>query len=254
MGKFLTIIVPCYNEGANLERGVLEEMAAYLSKKSFSYEVLISDDGSSDNSKVLIQAIIKKYSNFRLLANEHGGKPMALLAGINKATGEYILTTDMDQSTPLSELDKLLPEIKKGFEVVIGSRGVNRKNFPLYRKLGAAVFMSFRKFLILPEIKDTQCGFKLYKTTILKRAFPKLEFIRSKKKAKGWTVTSFDVELLHIIKKMGYQIKEVVVTWNDRDVSVGKGGGLKRYFKESRDMFLQILRVKGNDLKGFYNN
>ena len=252
MEKYLTIIVPCYNEEANLKRGVLQEMLKYLTRQSVSWELIISDDGSTDGSAKLVKTIIAKYQNCKFLGNPHGGKPAALLAGINVASGKYILTTDMDQSTPIGELDKLLPYLNKGFDIVIGSRGVNRKNFPLYRKVGAAIFMSVRKFLILREIKDTQCGFKLYETSVLKKAFPRLEFIRKQKKAKGWTVTSFDVELLHIIKKMGKRIKEVEVVWHDRDISVGKGGGLNRYFKESKDMFMQVLRVKINDLKGMY--
>jgi dolichyl-phosphate beta-glucosyltransferase len=252
MSKYLTIIVPCYNEEANLKRGVLQEMASYLKTQRFSWEVIISDDGSSDGSHTLVEKIIAGWHGFRLLANPHGGKPAALLAGIKSSVGEYILTTDMDQSTPLGQLDKLLPHLKEEFDVVIGSRGGERKDFPLYRKIGAAIFMFLRRALILPEIKDTQCGFKLYEGDVLKKAFPKLEIIRSQKQAKGWTVTSFDVELLHIIKKMGKTIKEVDVVWNDRDVSVGKGGSLSRYFKESKGMLLQIIRVKLNDLKGLY--
>lgn len=253
MSKYLTIIVPCYNEEANLKRGVLEEMAKYLARQSFLWELIISDDGSSDGSRELVKKIISNLPGFKLLANPHGGKPAALLAGINNASGEYILTTDMDQSTPIGELNKLLPYLKEGYDIVIGSRGINRKNFPLYRKIGAAIFMSIRKFLLLPEIKDTQCGFKIYEAAVLKKAFPRLEFIRQQKKAKGWTVTSFDVELLHIIKKMGKRIKEVEVAWHDRDISVGKGSSLNRYIKESKDMFLQVLRVKINDLKGMYS-
>jgi dolichyl-phosphate beta-glucosyltransferase len=252
MGKYLTIIVPCYNEEANLKRGVLHEMLKYLTRQSFSWELIISDDGSTDGSAKLAKTIIAKYPSCKFLGNPHGGKPAALLAGINNATGKYILTTDMDQSTPIGELDKLLPYLKESFDIVIGSRGINRKNFPLYRKIGAAIFMSIRKFLLLPEIKDTQCGFKIYEAAVLKKAFPRLEFIRKEKKAKGWTVTSFDVELLHIIKKMGKRIKEVEVAWHDRDISVGKGGSLNRYIKESKDMFMQVIRVKLNDLKGMY--
>ncbi len=249
---FLTIIIPCFNEEANLKRGVLKEVGNYLKKKDFSWEVIVSDDGSTDKSREIIKEEIKSLNNFRLLQNPHGGKPAALLSGIKKALGEYILFTDMDQSTPIGELDKLLPYIDKGYEVVIGSRGLVRKNFPLYRRLGAVVFMSIRRALILPEIADTQCGFKLFRAGAIKKAFPKLEFFEKRQKVTGWKVTSFDVELLHILKKMGCKIAEVPVSWDDRDVSKGKGGGISRYIRESKEMFGQILRVKLNDLKGRY--
>ena len=249
---FLSVVIPCFNEEANLRRGVLKEINDLLNKKNFAWEVIVSDDGSSDKSRGMVAEEIKSWSNFKLLENSHGGKPAALLSGIKKARGEYILFTDMDQSTPIGELDKLLPYSKKGYEIVIGSRGLVRKNFPLYRRLGAVAFMTLRRSLILPEISDTQCGFKLFNSMALKKAFPRLEFFGKKEKVSGWKVTSFDVELLHILKGMGYKIAEVPVSWDDKDISKGKGGGLGRYIRESREMFGQIMRVKLNEIRGRY--
>ena len=249
---YLTIIIPCYNEEANLKTGVLEEIYGFLRTKDFSWEVIVSDDGSSDKSREIVKEDIKSWGNFKLLENPHGGKPAALLSGIKKAKGEYILFTDMDQSTPIGGLDKLLPQLNKRYEVVIGSRGLVRKNFPLYRRLGAIAFMSIRRSLILPEISDTQCGFKLFNTQALKKAFPRLNFFERKEKVSGWKVTSFDVELLHILKSLGYKIAEVPVSWDDKDISKEKGGGVGRYVRESREMFGQIIRVKLNDLRGRY--
>jgi glycosyltransferase involved in cell wall biosynthesis len=250
---YLSVVIPCYNEEENIKGGSLEAVYKYLKKQKYSWEVIISDDGSTDNSRALVSEIIKDRDNFRLLKNPHGGKPSALLYGIKDAKGEYILFSDMDQSTPIDQVGKLIPSAKKGYEVVIGSRGLQRKNFPIYRRLGAVVFMGIRKAMILPEINDTQCGFKLFKSNYLKRAFPKLQFFKKRRDVKGWTVTSYDVELLHILKKMECKIKEVRVKWDDQDVSASKGGMLGRYFRESREMFLQIFRVKINDLKGLYD-
>lgn len=250
---FLSIVIPCYNESENIKRGVLEEIYDFLKRQSFIWEVLISDDGSTDNSKDLIKERLKRLKNFSLIENKHGGKPSALLGGIKEARGEYVLFTDMDQSTPIGEIKKLLPYAKDGVVAVIGSRGAVRKDFPIYRKIGALVFMTFRRLLILPEIVDTQCGFKLFKSDVIKDIFPRLEFFRDKKEKKGWVVTSYDVELLHLVKKNGGCIVEVPVLWNDRDKSKTKGPGLAKYFKESKEMFLQILRVKFNDLRGLYD-
>ncbi len=248
---YLSVIIPCYNEEENLKRGVLEQVHKYLSKQKFNWEVIISDDGSTDNSIKIVEQDIKKLKNFKLLKNNHGGKPSALLSGLRKTSGEWILFTDMDQSTPIQELDKLLP-FTKDYCSIIGSRGLNRKNFSLYRKLGSVAFLTFRRLLILPEIKDTQCGFKLFKKEYLAVSFPQLEFFKVKQRTTGWKVTSYDVELLHILKKNGCNIKEIEVTWHDNDISQNKGGGLNRYLRESQEMLMQILRVKMNDMKGLY--
>lgn len=250
---FLTVIIPCYNEQENLNAGVLKAVFEYLKKQKYTWEVIVSDDGSTDQSREIVKKQIVNLNNFSLLENPHGGKPLALGYAIKKACGEYILFSDMDQSTPISELDKLIPPTKDNNTAIIGSRGISRKDFPLYRKFGAIVFSTFRRILILPEINDTQCGFKLFRADVLKKVFPKLEYFRVKKEIKGWSVSSFDVELLHIIKKEGGLIKEIVVKWSDKDESKGKGGGLNKYIRESKEMVFQIIRVKLYDLKGLYN-
>lgn len=254
MQTFLSVVVPCYNEAKNLHRDVLKDISDYLSIKDFDWEVLVSDDGSSDDSREIVKKQIENLPKFRLLENPHGGKPAALLYGIKAAKGKYVLFTDMDQSTPIKELDKLLPFRKKSVGAIIGSRGLLRKNFPVYRRLGSIVFMAFRKLFILPEIDDTQCGFKLFKRGVVAKAFPHLQYFKKTKDAKGWSVSSYDVELLHIVKKMGYQIEEVHVDWKDEDTSESKGGTLSRYFKESTEMLKQILRVKMNDSSGMYDD
>ncbi|MGB9681204.1 MAG: glycosyltransferase [Minisyncoccia bacterium] len=250
---FLSVIIPCYNESENIKRGVLEEVYGFLKRQKFVWEVIVSDDGSSDESRDLVKKKLNKLDGFILLENPHGGKPSALLAGIKKARGKYILFSDMDQSTPIQELEKLLPYTKDNVEAVIGSRGVVRKDFPFYRKIGAVVFMLIRRFLILPEIIDTQCGFKLFRADILKEVFPKLEFFKDKREKVGWIVTSYDVELLHLIKKKEGRIVEIPVFWQDKDESKTKGSSLSKYIKESKNMFLQILRVRLNELRGIYD-
>jgi dolichyl-phosphate beta-glucosyltransferase len=257
MGKnmnniFLSVIIPCYNEEENLKRNVLKHINDFFNKKSFNWEVIVSDDGSSDKGKSLVKDQIRSWQQFKLLENTHGGKPSALWHGIKAAKGKYVLFTDMDQSTPIEEFDKLFPFLNEKVGAVIGSRGLSRKNFPIYRRMGAVVFSTIRKIFILSEINDTQCGFKVFKRKVVEVAFPKLEFFRKDEKAKGWKVTSFDVELLHLIKKMGYIIVEVPVRWEDVDVSISKGGSLYRYIRESFEMIMQIFRVKLNDIKGLY--
>ena len=246
----LSVVIPCYNEEGNLKRGVLDQVNEYLKKQKYTWEAIISDDGSTDNGLKLALAFAKEHQGFRVLKNKHGGKPWAVSCGVKKAKGEYILFTDIDQSTPINQLAKLLPWTKKGYLVVIGSRGLERKDFPLFRRVGAIVFALMRRALVLREIKDTQCGFKLFETSLAKKIFPHLDVL--KEKVQGWAVSSYDVELLYMAKTRGARIKEVVVVWEDEDVSISKGNPLVRYFKESKKMAFQILQVKQNQRQGKY--
>ena len=248
MAPKLSIIIPNYNEKENIQAGALDQVASYLAEAPFTWGGIISDDGSSDASRDLVEAFTKKHNGFRLLKNPHGGKAAAVNAGIKAAKGEIVLFTDMDQSTPLKEVEKLLPFYDQGYDVVFGSRGKARKNSPLTRKMMSFFFRHFRQLFLLSHIADTQCGFKSFRSKVAKYLFPKLSIL--KQTATGWTVSAFDVELLFLTEKAGYKLKEVEVDWRDRDVSTGKS---KNFFTESVDMLKQIITVKVNDLKGFYH-
>lgn len=244
---FLSIIIPQYNELSNLKKGLLHSAFDYLVKQDFAYEVLIVDDGSTDGS---LNYLTENYSDkdfLKIIEAEHGGKPVAINRGIKESSGEYILFTDMDQSTPLSELDRLIPFIAEN-HAVIGSRGGKRNSATVTRKVAGFLFSSFRKLFLLKEIDDTQCGFKLFRADILSETFPRLNALKAKD-VKGWSVSAFDVELLYLIQKKGGKIKEVRVKWNDEDVSGTKD---RKFFHESGDMLKQILLVVWREMKGEY--
>lgn len=249
---YLSVVIPCYNEEKNLKRGVLDQVNEYLKKQKYTSEVIISDDGSTDQSLTFCQKFAKKHDRFRVLANKHGGKPFAVKAGIGVANGEVILFTDMDQSTPLNQVKKLFPFFKKGYRVVIGSRGEEREGFSWLRQLGACVFRLIRQILLIKKIVDTQCGFKAFENKVIKDLFGRLLIFKETKEAKGWKVGAFDVELLFIAQKRGYQIAEVPVKWQDEDIAASDKGIRGKYFKESKEMFFEILRVKLNDWRGKY--
>jgi glycosyltransferase involved in cell wall biosynthesis len=249
----ISIIIPCYNEENNLKNGVLTEVLDFLKTQQFTWEVIICNDQSTDNSLNLVKDFTAKHSGFRVLDLPHGGKPSAVWGGIKEAKYPIVLFTDMDQSTPLKELTKLLPYFSKGYDVVIGSRGVSREGNTILRKIGGAVFLTFRRILLLHNIIDTQCGFKMFKTDVAKDLFPNLQFFKDKSDKKGWRVSAFDVELLFMAQKWGYKIKEVEVAWRNEDASDTKGDSATRYKKESIQMINEIKRVLINNFKGVYD-
>ncbi|KKU15382.1 MAG: Glycosyl transferase, family 2 [Microgenomates group bacterium GW2011_GWC2_45_8] len=250
MAPLVTVLIPNYNEIENVKRGVLQDIFDYLKKKKFTWEVVISDDGSTDASVLVIKEFIAKHGQFRILFNQHAGKPYALRSGINEAKGKYVLLTDMDQSTPISELDKLLPWTNHGFDIVIGSRGAKRADSTPLRQLASIVFLLVRRLILLPQIKDTQCGFKLIDRALAIKIFSRMRLFGRVNNAVGWKVTAYDVELLHIAKKLGAKIKEVRVIWKNEDTASGKS---RNFIKESIEMLFEIMRVRINDMLGKYN-
>jgi len=252
---YLSVIIPCYNEEKNLERGALDEVYQYLVARDYSWEVIIINDESTDNSRNLIERFTKGKQDFSLFDIPHGGKPAAVWTGIQKARGEVVLFTDMDQSTPIGELSELLPWYEGNFDVVIGSRGITREGFSIIRRIGSVAFRTLRRSFLLRDISDTQCGFKSCRREAALRVFPHLQFFKQKDRPAGWKVSAYDVELLYLFEKAGYPIKEVEVRWQNRDESDTKDqtSELARYLKESIEMAKEIVRVELNQLRGLYD-
>lgn len=247
----ISIVIPCYNEQKNLEAGVLDQVYRFLHKQQFDWEVLLCNDASTDNSLQLLKQFSTKHKKFNVLDLPHGGKPSAVWGGIKAAKYPWVLFTDMDQSTPLKEIKKLIPYFDR-YDFVIGSRGTSRQGASFVRKLMAKTFLTFRKIFLLSQINDTQCGFKAIKTDLAKQLFPRLGYFQQQDN-KGWRVSAFDVELLFMAQKAGYKVKEILVDWRNTDLSNTKGDDLKRFKKESKQMLQEIWRVKLNDLKGVYD-
>lgn len=247
---FLSVVIPSFDEMANLQKGVLDKVRNFLNhKEKFSYEVIIVDDGSTDGSVEFVAKFCKENEHFRLIKNSHTGKAGAVTVGILDAKGEHILFTDMDQATPIEEMDKLLPFFKDGYDIAIGSRNNERKGAPFIRLFISRANMTLRKMLIgLPTISDTQCGFKIFKKDVAKKIFTKVNDIHQGfRKVSGSNVTSgFDVELLYIAEKMGYKIKEVPVNWlyvETRRVSP---------LRDSVEGLKALLVIRRNSMQGVY--
>lgn len=243
---YLTVVIPCFNEEKNLRQGVLKGIDSFLSTQNYSYEIIIIDDGSNDKSRELITKLIENSPNYILLSNPHQGKAKTVITGMLKARGEYVLFTDFDQATPMSEIDKLLP-FAHDYDVVIGSRNSGRQGAPLVRILMARGFMTLRNIILNLGIYDTQCGFKLFKKEASYAIFRKLRLYKAKRNLIGSSVTAgFDVELLFIAKKLGYQIKEVPVIWNY--VETKRVNAVRDSWEGLKD----LIRIKIHDLRGVY--
>lgn len=251
MGKFLlSVVIPSYNEMSNLQKGILNKIQKYLDRQDYDYEVLIVDDGSTDNSREFVKKFAREEKGFKLIENSHTGKAGAVSEGMLQAKGDFVLFTDMDQATPIEELEKLMPFVGKGYDVVIGSRSGTRKGAPFNRKVMAKGMMVLRSAIVgLPEIKDTQCGFKLFTKEASTAIFSKASDIHHGfKKIHGSSVTAgFDIELLYLAKQMKFKIKEVPVDWlyvESRRVSP---------LKDSVEGFFELFKIRGNINTGTYD-
>jgi dolichyl-phosphate beta-glucosyltransferase len=245
---YLSVIIPAYNEAKNFNRGALDEVTQYLKKQSFSWEVILSDDGSSDNTVELLQAFAAKHPGVRLIENPHQGKGPTVSAGMLAAKGKYRLFTDFDQSTPLEEFEKFEPFMADGYDVVIGSRavqGARRSDEPLHRHIMGKGFNLLVQFIAVSGIHDTQCGFKLFSGKATEDLFPRLRVYGARKRQDAFT-GAFDVELLLLARHFNYTIAEVPVEWNHHETDRVSP------VKDSLRMLADTLRIRWNAIQGRY--
>ncbi len=246
---FLSVVIPSYNERANLQKGVLDKVEHYLSNQKYSWEVIVVDDGSTDGSVDFVEEFSKENPHFKLIKNNHLGKAGAVTRGMLEAVGEYILFTDTDQATPIEEINKLLPYFNKGFDIVIGSRSSQRRGAPWTRLVMAKGMVILRTIIVgISGISDTQCGFKAFRHDVARKLFEKINKInKGFSEISGSRVSAgFDVELLYLAQKMGYKVKEVPVNWlyvETRRVSP---------LRDSLDGLVDLIKIKMNALSGVY--
>jgi glycosyltransferase involved in cell wall biosynthesis len=220
MKLFLSVIVPAYNESTNIQHGALSKVSDYLEQQSYSYEVLVVDDGSEDETADLAEAFSAAHAHFRVIRNPHRGKAFTVATGMLQAQGDIVLFTDMDQATPIGESARLLPFFEQGYQVVIGSRGTVRRNAPLWRRIMSGSQVLLRNLILgFRDITDTQCGFKAFRREVVGPILNGLTIYaqRDVKEVQGASVSAgFDVEMLYVAHKLGYRVKEVPVQWDYR--------------------------------------
>ncbi len=214
MKPYLSVIISAYNEEENLRRGALNEVVDYLQKQAFSWELVVVDDGSTDTTAQLLRGFARGKPNIEIIDNPHMGKAAGVITGALQARGEISLLTDMDQATPISEVEKILHAIAKGNDIVIGSRS-GRKGAPVFRYILAYGMIVLRTLILRLPYRDTQCGFKGYRTEAGKKIFGLMKSLRQFKVIEGPAVDpGWDVEFLYLARKLGYKAVEVPVAWH----------------------------------------
>ena len=246
----ISLIIPCYNEEVNIQKGVLDKIGNFTATDVRFSEVIIVDDGSTDTSKSVIKSkYLITYPKFRLIQNSHQGKAFAVLTGIKQAKGDYVIFTDIDLATPIDEVEKLIVKTKEGGQIIIGSRNNSRAGAPLLRKIMAKGFIFIRNMIIgLKGVKDTQCGFKLFEKQAALKIIDKLQVFHDKRIAKDSSVSAgFDIEFLFLGQKLDYKIIEVPVVW--RHVETKN----VNFIRDTIETLVDIFRIKLLDLQGKYH-
>ncbi len=246
----VTLVIPAYNEARRLPDSI-HKVQTYLSAQPYGYEVIVVDDGSVDTTAALAEELAVADPHLRVIRNAHMGKGVAVRTGMLAGRGQYIVYSDADFSTPIEEWDKLLPWLKDGYDIAIGSRegqGAVRYNEPGYRHLMGRVFNKAVQVIALRQFNDTQCGFKAFTRAASDDLFRSVQIYGDNAAlVQGAMVTGFDVEVLYLALKRRYRVKEVPVRW------YYASGSKVSPVRDSLRLFRDVLHVRWNDLRGRYS-
>ena len=212
----LSLIVPAYNEADRID-ATTREAVAWLSGQPFASELIVVDDGSDDATADLAERALSELGYGRVVRIAHGGKAAAVRVGMQAATCDQIAFTDADLATPLSYLTELRAALAAGCDIAIGSRegaGASRIGEPIYRHLMGRIFNGLVRLLLIPDVHDTQCGFKLFRAEVARELLLRSRLYRDAgQSVTGPRVTAFDVELLTIARLNRYRVCPVPVVW-----------------------------------------
>ncbi len=237
---YLSVVIPTYNEAKRLPLTLID-IDKHLSGADFSYEILVVDDGSTDETVQIVKHFMGIIPNLRIIENERNkGKGGVVRQGMLEAKGDYRLFTDADNSTSITHFEPMRPYLSSGYDVVIGSRDVpGAKMEPpqtLIKRLAGNMGNILIQVLLLPGLWDTQCGFKCFSGKAAQAVFPL-------QKIHGW---GFDVEVLALAKALGYKIKEMPVIWiNDPESNVKITGYISSLLDVWRIRFWLLLDAYG---------
>jgi dolichyl-phosphate beta-glucosyltransferase len=241
--KFPTysIVIPAYNEAKRLP-STLEQILLYSAAKSWNAEIIVVNDGSTDDTAAVIRRMAKEHSQIILIDNPvNAGKGRSIRDGVSHANGDIILFTDADNSTPIEDAEKLIQAIREGADIAIGSRWVDRKlqvlPQPLHRRLNGRLYNLLLRSILGLDYKDTQNGFKAFTRTAAKAIF-------HQQRISGW---GFDAEILYLARNYRFTVREVPVEYT----YCAEGSKIRPY-RDGARMFAELLTVKWNGLSGAY--
>ena len=215
----LAVVIPAYNEALRIE-STLRDVSSYLRSSPWSWEIRVVDDGSTDGTAEVVTRVGGGEPRIRLQREPHRGKGGAVTAGLLSANATHRFLCDADLSMPIAEIARFMPPLLGDAQVAIGSRegvGARRVGEPWLRHVAGRGFNTIVRLMMIDDIQDTQCGFKMFTAEAVETIFPRVQ-------VEGW---AFDIEVLFIAKLHGLRIREVPIEWHyraDSRLRMGRDG------------------------------
>ncbi len=237
---YLSVVIPAYNEEKRIGNTLLD-IDHYLSKRDYSYEIIVVNDGSKDKTAQIVKKFTNLVKGLKLIDNyENHGKGWVVRQGMLEAQGKYRIYVDADNAISMDQIENFWPYLDQDYDIVIGSIEVAgakiEEQAAWYRRMLGKWSKYLIRFLTIWEIHDTQRAFKLFPGKLAEDIF-------SRQTIERW---GFDIEILVIAKKLGYRIKELPVTWiNPGESKVT----LKSYWRTLKE----LLKIKWNLIIGKYD-
>lgn len=238
----LSVVIPAFDEDTRLRR-TLEKILAYLQGRGICHEIIVVDDGSTDQTFQVACQLAEEYPAVRVLKNEtNRGKGYSVRRGMLEAQGTYALLTDADLSTPIEEVVALEEAVAQGdYAIAFGSRDLPGSRVEIhqswFRETSGKIFNRMVRFLTGLPYRDTQCGFKLFS----------MERCRDIFKVQRVDSFGFDVEILYVARKWNLPVAEVPVVWRH------SGGSKVRLLPDAFRMLFDLLAILYNERRGHYD-
>ena len=237
---FLSVVIPAYNEGPRIGAS-LDGLVRYLREQSYSWDIVVVDDGSSDRTPRVVREVAAQVAGVRLETVQHSGKGWAVRHGMLSVTGRLRMMCDADMAMPAWQIGRFIELIEEGSDVVIGSREApssSRSDEPRLRHFRGRAFNRLVRTIAVRGLDDTQCGFKCFKGPVAAELF-------RRQSVRGF---GFDVEILYMARKWGLKVAETPIDWrHNRDSKVRSG-------TDTLSMATDVLRVGWRGMAGAYDS
>jgi dolichyl-phosphate beta-glucosyltransferase len=239
-GVYLSLIIPVFNEETRIGKS-LDKVLKFLQDQLYTFETIIVDDGSSDQTVQMVKERFGQYPEIRIYRQPHNiGKGGAIRQGMLLGNGKYLFFSDADLSVPIETLPIFLSQLENHFDVTIGSRqktgAVIEVHQPFYREMMGKTYTKLSNWILGLKVSDVTCGLKGFRREAARELF-------SRQRLRNW---SFDAEILYLARLKGYRVHEIPVKWrDDRATKV-------RLWRDVWSSFLGLLKVRFYDYQGRY--